>query len=180
MVTDPRQPDNPIVAVNSAFSRLTGYGAPELVGRNCRILAGEKTDPGAAKALQDAVHKGKSAFAELLNYRKDGTAFLNAVMIAPWYNDAGELEYFFGSQVNVSTDDTAIRRRKRAENAVSALTRRQSDVLLLMAEGLRNKEIAARLAISEKTVKMHRASMLKNLGAGTSADAVRMAVEAGL
>jgi DNA-binding CsgD family transcriptional regulator len=49
-----------------------------------------------------------------------------------------------------------------------------------MATGLRNKQIAARLSINEKTVKMHRASMLAKLGAVTSADAVRVAVEAGL
>jgi DNA-binding NarL/FixJ family response regulator len=49
-----------------------------------------------------------------------------------------------------------------------------------MALGYRNKQIGPRIGISEKTVKMHRASMLVKLGVATSADAVRIAVEAGL
>jgi hypothetical protein len=49
-----------------------------------------------------------------------------------------------------------------------------------MTLGYRNKQIAIRLGISEKTVKMHRASLLTKLEAATSADAVRIAVEAAL
>ena len=47
VVTDARQPDNPIVAVNDAFLQLTGYEADEVIGRNCRFLAGPKTAPAA-------------------------------------------------------------------------------------------------------------------------------------
>ena len=49
-----------------------------------------------------------------------------------------------------------------------------------MTLGYRNKQIAGRLGIDEKTVKMHRAGMLDRLGAPTSADAIRIAVEAEL
>jgi PAS domain S-box-containing protein len=180
VLTDPRTPDNPIISVNAAFSRLTGYSEADVIGRNCRFLAGEKTEPWISKVLREAVSEGKPAFAELLNYRKDGTAFLNAVMIAPRFNDAGELQYFIGSQMDVSSEGTAISRRRRAGEAIRRLTPRQRDVLHWMAQGLRNKQIAVRLSINEKTVKMHRGSMLEKLGAATSADAVRVAVEAGL
>ena len=180
VVTDPRQVDNPIIAINAAFSLLTGYGEAEVVGKNCRLLAGDRTEPWASKALREAVRDGKAAFAELLNYRRDGTPFLNAVMIAPCFDDAGELRFYIGSQMDVSTDGTPISRRQRAGDAIRRLTPRQRDVLHLMATGLRNKQIAAHLSINEKTVKMHRAALLSNLGAVTSADAVRTAVEAGL
>ena len=53
-------------------------------------------------------------------------------------------------------------------------------VLGLMARGLLNKQIAWELKINEKTVKMHRALLLEQLGVTTSADAIRIAVEAGL
>ena len=49
-----------------------------------------------------------------------------------------------------------------------------------MSNGLLNKQIAYRLGISEKTVKMHRALLLERIGAATSADAIRTAIEAGL
>ena len=45
IITDAGQPDNPIVYVNPAFERLTGYSAEELIGRNCRFLQGPDTEP---------------------------------------------------------------------------------------------------------------------------------------
>ena len=55
VITDPRRPDNPIVATNTAFSRLTGYSAEEIIGRNCRFLAGPETDPRGSAVLREAV-----------------------------------------------------------------------------------------------------------------------------
>ncbi|MET1109925.1 MAG: LuxR C-terminal-related transcriptional regulator, partial [Allosphingosinicella sp.] len=71
-------------------------------------------------------------------------------------------------------------RRQRAEQLVRGLTRRQLQVLEHMIAGYRNKQIAGFLAIDEKTVKMHRASLLTRLGIGSSAEAIRIGVEAGL
>ena len=178
VITDPRLPDNPIVAANAAFTRLTGYERNEAVGRNCRFLAGAETDAAQSAILREAIASGRPAFAELLNYRKDGSTFLNAVMIAPLLDAAGNLRYFVGSQMEIG--DGGRDRRREASSLLRALTPRQQQVLRQMALGLRNKQIAARLEISEKTVKMHRAALLERLGAATSADAVRLAVEAGL
>ena len=75
IVTDPRLPDNPIVAVNGAFSALTGYSAEEAVGRNCRFLAGAATQAWATETLRQAIADVRPGFTELLNYRKDGTPF---------------------------------------------------------------------------------------------------------
>jgi hypothetical protein len=63
---------------------------------------------------------------------------------------------------------------------VNALPQRQREVLAGMANGLLNKQIAHELGIAEKTVKMHRALLLERLGVRTSAEAIRLAVEAGL
>jgi hypothetical protein len=71
-------------------------------------------------------------------------------------------------------------RRQRAQQLVSKLTLRQRQVLNQMVRGRRNKQIAPALGISEKTVKMHRAGLLAKLGVASSADAVRIAVEAEL
>jgi FixJ family two-component response regulator len=119
---------------------------------------------------------------ELLNYRKDGTAFRNAVMIAPVFNYRGELSYFLGSQMDVTEQPASLdsRRHAPAREAVGRLTPRQRQVLEQMVLGLRNKQIAALLGIDEKTVKMHRAGLLARLGAATSADAIRLGVEANL
>ncbi|QDP18715.1 PAS domain-containing protein [Sphingomonas xanthus] len=181
VVTDKRQADNPIVAVNEAFARLTGYEVQEILGRNCRFLAGPSTDPKAQAVLRDAVDRGEPAVAELLNYRKDGSPFRNAVMVAPVRDGRGEVAMFIGSQMEVGENGRAGGLRKnRARHQVDGLTPRLRQVLSLMAAGFRNKQIGIRLGIEEKTVKMHRARLINALGVASSAEAIRIAVEADL
>jgi PAS domain S-box-containing protein len=181
VVTDPRQPDNPIIEANPAFTALTGYARDEIIGRNCRFLAGEETDPSARQRLREAVRERRPALVEVVNYRKDGSAFRNAVMIAPLFGEDGEVTLFLGSQMDMGVPADAVNsRRKRAEQLVRKLSPRQREVLEGMVRGLRNKQIAAQLGIDETTVKMHRRSMLSRVGATTTADAIRVGVEAGL
>jgi DNA-binding NarL/FixJ family response regulator len=103
-------------------------------------------------------------------------------MIAPLFDDEGKLAYFLGSQVDLGTDETTALsiRRARASTIVDGLPQRQRQVLEGMAKGLLNKQIAYQLGIAEKTVKMHRVLLLERLGGVTSAEAIRIAVEAGL
>jgi PAS domain S-box-containing protein len=182
VITNPRLGDNPIVAVNRAFCTLTGYARDEVVGRNCRFLAGPDTEDLARAVLREAITAARPALTEMLNYRRDGTRFRNAVMISPVFGPTGELAYFLGSQMEVveGAQPSSTLRRQRAQQLVSKLTLRQRQVLNQMVRGRRNKQIAPSLGISEKTVKMHRAALLAKLGVASSADAVRIAVEAEL
>ncbi|KMO32121.1 histidine kinase [Methylobacterium aquaticum] len=111
IVTDPRQPDNPIIFANQAFRGMTGYAPEELVGRNCRFLQGPETDAETVAELRRAIAERKEIATEILNYRKNGSTFWNALFISPVYDTAGELVYFFGSQLDVS-------RRRDAEEAL--------------------------------------------------------------
>lgn len=108
IVTDARAADNPIVFANDAFLRLTGYARDEVIGRNCRFLQGADTDPAAVARLREAVQEGQDTVVELLNYRKDGTPFWNALYLSPARDESGRLRYFVASQLEV-TD------KKRAE-----------------------------------------------------------------
>nr|GFB10261.1 putative LOV domain-containing protein [Tanacetum cinerariifolium] len=110
-VTDPNQPDNPIIFANGAFLELTGYSTDELYGRNCRLMQGADTDPQAIALIRDAVKAKSEISIELLNYRKDGSSFWNALFVSPVYSEAGELIYYFASQLDVS-------RRRDAEEAL--------------------------------------------------------------
>ena len=178
VVSDPRQQDNPIVACNEAFMQLTGYSREEIIGRNCRFLRGERTEPEQTAMLREAVAESRPVMVELINYRKDGSAFRNAVMIAPLFDEQGELAYFLGSQMAI--DDSGASRHEQARARVEALTRRQRQILEALAKGRLNKQIAWELDLTERTIKMHRAAMLRALEVRTVAEAIRIAIEAGL
>lgn len=182
VLSNPRLPDNPIVAANAAFCALTGYSEGEIVGRNCRFLAGPDTEPWLTDRIREALRELRPSLTEILNYKKDGAAFRNAVLIAPLFGPEGEVAWFLGSQVEVDSGSAAplALRQQRAARLAAALSPRQREVLGEMAAGQRNKQIAWRLGLSEKTVKMHRALLLDKLGVQTTADAIRLAVEAGL
>lgn len=182
MISSPREKDNPIVCCNAAFIVLTGYSEAEIIGRNCRFLAGPATEPWLTEAIRSGVRRHAPVLVEILNYKRDGTPFRNAVLVAPIFDDEGELEYFLGSQVELEPDapGTNANRRMAAAIAIKALSPRQREVLTEMAGGFLNKQIAYRLNLSEQTVKMHRAALFARLGAATTADAIRIAVEAGL
>lgn len=111
LVTDPHQPDNPIVFANRAFIQMSGYAEAELLGRNCRFLQGDGTDRESVQAIREAVAARRDVTVEILNYRKDGTSFWNALYISPVFNKTGDLVYFFASQLDVS-------RRRDAEQAL--------------------------------------------------------------
>lgn len=102
IVTDPHQFDNPIVFANNAFLALTGYERLEVVGRNCRFLQGPETDPEPVARIREAVRNEVAITVDLLNYRRDGTTFRNALYMGPVHDDAGALRYFFASQLDVS------------------------------------------------------------------------------
>ena len=178
VVSDPRLPDNPNVACNDAFVRLTGYPLAEILGRNCRFLRGPETAPERTGLLRQAIKAARPALVELINYRKDGTTFNNAVMIAPLFDERGELIYYIGSQVEVT--GPAPGRQETARQMVDRLTRRQRQILTALAKGMLNKQIAHELCLSERTIKMHRAAMLRALELNSSAEAIRLAIEAGL
>ncbi|WP_162243893.1 HWE histidine kinase domain-containing protein [Aurantimonas sp. Leaf443] len=107
VISDPNLPDNPIVFCNDAFVRLTGYERAEILGRNCRFLQGPATRDEDVAVLRKAIADCVSTEVDILNYRKDGSTFWNAVLISPVFAD-GELTYFFASQLDVTE-------RKRAE-----------------------------------------------------------------
>jgi PAS domain S-box-containing protein len=182
-LTNPRLHDNPVVACNQAFSALTGYRLEDILGQNCRFLSRADPHPEVAAKIGQSVRERRGVLFEVVNYKKDGSPFRNAVMVAPLFDDAGEVSFFLGSQVEIpepKVEQVLTARQEAAQLRVGGLTPRQREILELMAAGQLNKQIAYALDLSEKTVKMHRALLLQRLGVATSADAVRLAVEAGL
>ena len=182
IVSNPRIHDNPIILCNKAFVELTGYNEQEILGRNCRFLSGKDTNPQHTQLIVNAVRNHEPVLVEILNYKKDGTPFQNALMIAPIFDDDGELAYFLGSQMELTKVNslTLSKKRKAALHLVNSLSPQQKRVLTKVANGYKNKQIAHVLKISESTVKKHRAEIFSKLNVTTTAESIRIAVEAGL
>lgn len=102
VVTDPRQPDNPIVFANGAFFDLTGYTDEEVIGRNCRFLQGPQSDRRTVEEVRNALKEERAVAVDILNYKKDGKPFWNALFIGPIFDQDGTLLYFFASQMDIT------------------------------------------------------------------------------
>ncbi|KAL7497167.1 hypothetical protein ACHAWT_008087 [Skeletonema menzelii] len=103
-ITDPHQPDNPVIHISSGFTKLTGYEFDDIVGRNCRFLQGEKTSPADVKRISDALKSEEECSVNLLNYKKDGTEFVNEFYLTQLRTPNQELAYFIGVQAAVQSE----------------------------------------------------------------------------
>ncbi|KAK7943801.1 Hisactophilin c49s mutant phototropin phy3 fusion protein [Apiospora aurea] len=101
-LTDPSRPDNPIVFTSDEFHRTTQYGVDYVIGRNCRFLQGPNTNPFSIARVREKLNAGMEHYETFLNYRRDGSPFMNLVMLAPLYDSRGAIRYFIGAQVDVS------------------------------------------------------------------------------
>ena len=130
IITDNRQPDNPIIYCNKSFEEITGYLHNEIIGHNCRFLQAQDRTQPEREMIKDAVKNGKECHLEIRNYRKNGTLFWNELIISPVRNKEGEVTHFIGVQNDI-TD------RKKAENE------------------LREEKASAEKKILERTKELH-------------------------
>ncbi len=133
VITDPNLPDDPIIYVNPAFERTTGYSREEAIGRNCRFLQGDDRDQQAVTELRECVGAGQECRVVLRNYRKDGALFWNELYVSPVYDKEGRLTNFVGVQNDVTE-------RKRIEE--------ERDLLLAREQLARTEAVRARQRLS--------------------------------
>lgn len=102
IVTDARQPNTPIIYVNSAFVSITGYTAAEVLGKNCRFLQGNDHKQPELEKLHMLLQERQSGTVILRNYRKDGTLFWNELHLAPVKDDHGSITHFIGVIIDIT------------------------------------------------------------------------------
>ncbi|NMM04509.1 diguanylate cyclase [Paraburkholderia sp. RP-4-7] len=101
-ISDNSNADQPLIFVNPAFERLTGYTSEEIINRNCRFLQNGDRDQTELQSVQQAIRDGEYCLATLRNYRKDGSMFWNELSISPIYDIAGSVTHFIGIQKDVT------------------------------------------------------------------------------
>ena len=120
-LSDPDQPDNPIVYANQAFERITGYGQDEIIGRNCRFLQGDEHDQPEIERIREAMRTDSEVTVTLRNYKRDGTPFFNEFTIRPLFDRNGNLVYYLGVQHDVTNELLAIEEVKRLGEQIKGL-----------------------------------------------------------
>jgi PAS domain S-box-containing protein len=96
-------PGEPIIYVNQAFCRMTGYSADEVIGRNCRFLQGdEEQDQPAVEAMRRAIELREPTRVVVRNRRKDGTLFWNELSLSPVVREDGRVTHFVGVQGDIT------------------------------------------------------------------------------
>jgi phosphoserine phosphatase RsbU/P len=140
VISDARKPGYPNIYVNPALSRMTGYTQEELRHGDMHMLQGPETDPTAIMAIRRAIATGESCQVTLKNYRKNGEAFWNELLISPVPDEAGSITHFIGVQTDVTERRRAEESRRELEIA------KQIQLSLLPDEPLRasNAELAGR------------------------------------
>ncbi|GGK81653.1 PAS domain S-box protein [Haloarcula sebkhae] len=155
-ITDPNRLDNPLIYANDHYRELTGYSLPELLGKNCRILQGENTDPEPVDALRDAIDAGEQVSVELRNYRKDGTEFWNRVRVAPVRDDDGTVVNYVGFQQDITERKRREKRLEETSSRLEALFENSPDMIdVLDADGTIcdvNRRFCAELGYDESEV----------------------------
>ncbi|MGC9504082.1 PAS domain S-box protein [Baaleninema sp.] len=108
VMADARLPDMPIIFVNPAFEKVTGYSIEEVLGQNCRFLQkGDRRQPELDR-LREAIRHRRSCTVILRNYRKDGSLFWNELNISPIFDDKGQLTHYLG----IPNDITEFRKQE--------------------------------------------------------------------
>ena len=137
VITNPQLPDNQVIFVNPEFTRITGYEADEVVGRNCRFLQGPQTDKKAAGRIAESLSNQQQIELEILNYRKDGSAFWNLLAINPVFGENGEPHYFVGIMNDVTAQKQSELELLLTKEAAEAANRSKSEFLAIMSHELR-------------------------------------------
>ena len=118
-MTDPNLPGNPIIFANQAFLDLTGYGLDEVLGQQPFFMNGPNTRPEDAQKLRQAIDEDHDGLLETLQYRKDGSEFVAAVLLSAFKNAEGRTLHQF-----LSWQDHT--RRVKAEAEADALRRTEA------------------------------------------------------
>ena len=132
ILTNPNLEDNPIVYVNEAFQRMTGYARSATIGRNCRFLQGKDTDKADVDRLRAAIAREEDVTVDILNYRANGEPFLNRLIVAPVKDAKGQCQYFVGIQKEIREGDLDSSAEQVSREMVEIQNRVRADLSMVI------------------------------------------------
>jgi len=133
VLTNPTLDDNPIVYVNEAFTRTTGYARSACIGRNCRFLQGEKTNKGTVDILRSAIAMEQNVTVDILNYKASGAPFMNRLIVSPITDAKGVTQYFIAIQKELLNEERDPSANKINDQLMEVQNRVQSDLSMIIS-----------------------------------------------
>eukprot|EP00891_Asterochloris_glomerata_P008558 jgi/Astpho2/8558/Aster-05592 len=139
-IADCTLPDMPLIYANRSFSSITGYATADVMGRNCRFLQGEATEESEVDQMRYAMQAGQPCVVQLMNYKRNGDAFVNYLSMTPIHDKHGLLTHYVGIQSDITdfmTSKTAELSAKHAAAEAQAATEAKSQFLARMSHEIR-------------------------------------------
>lgn len=137
IISDPRQPGDPTIFVNPAFTRLTGYEPGDVLGKNCWFLQGPETDAATLETLEQGLKTHNPVRVDIMNYRKDGSCFWSRLVVNPVFDDEGEVLYHVGVHTDISEQKRVESELVETKEHAEVANRAKSDFLAVMSHELR-------------------------------------------
>lgn len=134
-IADATQAERPLIYVNEAFEKISGYTAAEVLGTNCRFLSAEAEDSDERTRLRKTVQQNGAGQFLLRNKRKDGTFFWNELTLFPVEGDNGEIKSLVATQNDVSQRIEAAQERDRTRAQMAKALTATEDAFLLLEAG---------------------------------------------
>ena len=155
-VCDATRPDLPMIYVNPALEKLSGYPRAELLGRNCRLLQGHLSEQAGIAVLRQAIAEARECSVVLENVRRDGTVFMNAVHVAPVFDADGALTHYIGVLHDVTGQTRAAEKLRLSEELYRSVAAAISDGLVVVTPALTviaiNAAACAVLGVDDRAV----------------------------
>ncbi len=161
IIVDAILDDMPIIYVNDAFAKMTGYSPLEVMGKNCRFLQKDDRKQKEISELRNAIKNGKPCQVELRNYKKDGTLFWNHLTITPIKNETGSVTHFIGVQNDITKRKKDEYLKEQSRKALEMIAKHQSlssiaKHIVAMVENQMANAMVSLLTLNENTKTLHK------------------------
>ena len=136
VIADAQLPDMPLIYVNAAFERITGYSRSAVIGRNCRFLQGPNTNERDRMTIREALSHGEEITVDIINYRSTGEEFINRLLLSPMKRD-GKVTHFLGIQSEQPRDKAYAERAAKLDERLREVQHRVKNHLALLLSLIR-------------------------------------------
>lgn len=134
-IADARLHGMPLIYVNKGFELITGYTSEDSLGRSCNFLQGLKRDQPEVDIIRTALRNGDACDVRLQNFRKNGEAFWNELILSPVKDSQGHLTHYIGIQIDVSDKVYSRLLLQESEARYRALAESVEDIIIMTSTG---------------------------------------------